>query len=42
MATGDFGDYLTWVLGLRHKVPFLVTRLDGPARLVIDFQHATS
>jgi hypothetical protein len=42
VATGDFSGYLTWVVGLRHKVPFLVTRLDGPPRLVVDFQHATS
>lgn len=42
VGTGDFEGYLTWAVGLRKQVPFLVTRLDGPPRLVVDFQHATT
>ena len=38
-AAGDFEAVLTWVVGLRAKVPFRVLVLDGPPRLVIDFQH---
>lgn len=37
---GDFEAYLTWAVGLRSEVPFRVTALEGPARLVIDFQVA--
>ncbi len=36
---GDFEAVLTWVVGMRSEVPFLVSELDGPPRLVIDFQH---
>ncbi|RAV12713.1 hypothetical protein DQP55_11225 [Mycolicibacterium sp. GF69] len=36
-AAGDFEAMLTWVVGLRTKVPFQVRVLDGPPRLVIDF-----
>jgi len=38
-SAGDFEAVLTWVVGLRDKVPFRVLVLDGPPRLVIDFQH---
>ncbi len=38
-AAGDFEAVLTWVVGLRAKVPFRVLVLDGPPRLVVDFQH---
>jgi len=37
-AAGDFEAVLTWVAGLRAKVPFRVLVLDGPPRLVVDFQ----
>jgi hypothetical protein len=36
---GDFEAVLTWVVGLRSETPFRVSVLDGPPRLVIDFQH---
>jgi hypothetical protein len=38
-AAGDYEAVLTWVVGLRAKVPFRVLVLDGPPRLVVDFQH---
>ncbi len=38
-GAGDFEGVLTWVAGLRSKVPFHVSVLDGPPRLAIDFQH---
>lgn len=38
-AAGDFEAVLTWVVGLRSQVPFQISVLDGPPRLVIDFQH---
>ncbi|MDQ2636400.1 MAG: hypothetical protein M3Y83_05940 [Actinomycetota bacterium] len=38
-AAGDFEAVLTWVVGLRSQVPFRVSVLDGPPRLVIDFYH---
>ncbi|MCV7281361.1 hypothetical protein H7J88_17120 [Mycolicibacterium flavescens] len=34
---GDFEAVLTWVTGLRQQVPFGVSVLDGPPRLVVDF-----
>lgn len=37
-SAGDFESMLSWAVGLRHEVPFKVTKLDSPARLVIDFQ----
>jgi hypothetical protein len=40
-AAGDFEAVLTWVVGLRAMVPFRVLVLDGPPRLVVDFQPAT-
>ncbi len=36
---GDFEAVLTWVVGVRAEVPFKVLELEGPPRLVIDFQH---
>jgi hypothetical protein len=38
-AAGDFEAVLTWVVGLRYRVPFRVSVLDGPPRIVIDFQR---
>lgn len=38
-AAGDFEAVLSWVVGLRSKVPFRVTTLTGPPRLAIDFEH---
>ncbi|WP_141562722.1 AMIN-like domain-containing (lipo)protein [Mycobacterium neglectum] len=38
-SAGDFEAVLTWVVGLRDTVPFRVLVLDGPPRLVIDFQQ---
>lgn len=38
-SAGDFEAMLTWVAGLRAEVPFRVLELDGPPRLVVDFQH---
>jgi hypothetical protein len=32
----DFEGVLTWVLGVKSEVPFRVSTLSGPARLVID------
>lgn len=37
---GDFEAVLTWAVGLEEKVPFLVTALEDPHRLVVDFQTA--
>lgn len=36
--SGDFESMLSWAVGLRHEVPFKVTKLSNPARLVVDFQ----
>ncbi len=36
--SGDFEAVLSWAVGLRNKVPFKVTTLKDPARLVVDFQ----
>lgn len=38
VSAGDFESLLSWAVGLRHEVPFKVTKLGDPARLVIDFQ----
>lgn len=38
VSSGDFESVLSWAVGLRNEVPFKVTTLDDPARLVIDFQ----
>lgn len=38
VRTGDFEALLTWVLGAEERVPFTVTALTGPSRLVIDVQ----
>ncbi|HVP02619.1 MAG TPA: hypothetical protein VMT10_08625 [Solirubrobacteraceae bacterium] len=34
--TGGFENVLTWAAGLRSRVPFRVTTLQSPARLVVD------
>jgi hypothetical protein len=36
VRTGGFESVLTWAVGLDEKRPFRVTRLDDPARIVID------
>lgn len=38
VRTGDFEAVLTWVVGAAEAVPFRVTRLADPARLVIDLE----
>ncbi len=38
-SAGDFEATLTWVAGLRSTVPFRVLELQGPPRLVVDFQR---
>lgn len=40
VQTGDFEAVLTWVVGTRERVPFKVTKLSGPPRLVVDVAHA--
>ena len=37
---GGFEAVLTWAIGVNGKQPFLVSRLDDPARLVIDIAAA--
>lgn len=37
-SAGDFEAVLTWVVGLRREVPFHVSALDGPPRLVVDLE----
>jgi len=39
VLAGDFEATLSWAVGLRDEVPFLVTKLSGPARLVVDFRN---
>lgn len=36
VRTGDFEAVLTWVAGLRERVPFKVSTLSSPARLLVD------
>lgn len=36
VRSGDFEGVLSWVVGVRSKVGFRVSRLDAPPRLVID------
>lgn len=36
VRTGGFEAVLTWAIGMNDKVPFLVSTLDSPPRLVID------
>lgn len=38
-AAGDFEGHVTWVAGVRAKVPFRVLVLANPPRLVVDFVH---
>lgn len=38
-AAGDFEAVLNWAVGLKTKVPFKVSIMNTPPRLVIDFQH---
>lgn len=38
-AAGDFESVLNWAVGLKSKVPFKVSIMNSPPRLVIDFQH---
>lgn len=37
-VAGDFEAVLTWVVGLRTRVPFRVHTANGPPRLVVEFQ----
>jgi hypothetical protein len=39
-AAGDFEAVLSWAVGLRSQVPFRVSTLGGPPRIVIDFLHS--
>jgi hypothetical protein len=36
---GDFEAVLRWAVGSRHRVPFKVTTLTGPSRVVVDLEH---
>jgi hypothetical protein len=36
VATGDFEGVVSWVVGVRGRVPFRVSTLSGPTRLVVD------
>lgn len=36
---GDFEALLQWIVDSKHRVPFKVTALTGPSRLVIDLAH---
>lgn len=38
VQTGDFEATLSWVVGVRTDVPFAVSVLEGPLRLVVDVQ----
>ena len=38
VRTGGFEGVLTWVVGLRDRVPFRVSTLDSPPRLVVDLR----
>ncbi len=35
----EFEAVLTWVVGARARVPFRVTTLPSPSRLVVDLEH---
>ena len=37
VRTGDFEAVLTWAIGVNGRTPFVVTTLESPARLVVDF-----
>jgi hypothetical protein len=39
VRTGGFEGVLTWVAGVRDRVDFRVTTLDGPPRLVVDLRN---
>lgn len=38
VRTGDFEAVLTWVLGAEERVPFAVSTLGSPSRVVVDVQ----
>jgi hypothetical protein len=40
VQTGDFEGVLTWSIGTRAQVPFRISMLDTPYRLVLDVAHA--
>jgi hypothetical protein len=40
VESGDFEGVLTWNVGTHTRVPFRVTQLDSPHRLLIDIAHA--
>lgn len=39
VEAGDFEAVLRWVVGSRRLVPFTVTTLPGPSRVVVDLEH---
>jgi hypothetical protein len=39
VKVGDFEAVLRWAIGSRGLVPFRVTTLTGPSRLVVDLEH---
>jgi hypothetical protein len=39
VRTGGFEAVLTWAVGVDQKRPFKVTRLESPARIVIDVEN---
>src|SRR5687767_5244098 len=38
VRTGDFEAVLAWAVGLADRAPFRVLTLEGPARIVVDFE----
>jgi len=39
VRTGDFEAVLNWTIGTRHLLPFRVSTLNAPPRLVVDVAH---
>ncbi len=39
VEVGDFEAVLRWVVGSRRLVPFKVTTLTAPSRVVVDLEH---
>ncbi len=39
VEVGDFEAVLRWVVGSRRRVPFKVTTLTAPSRVVVDLEH---
>ncbi|MEZ5310385.1 MAG: hypothetical protein R2735_07300 [Microthrixaceae bacterium] len=38
VLTGDFEGQMTWGIGVRDKLPFRITTLQNPSRVVVDFE----